>query len=161
MNNSKFYSKTPIQRKYQLRSIYYLPLLLIIFLYSVLPAQKITSFKIVVNKSNPVDTMTRDEISRLFLKKNPQWKNGVKTIPVDIVSSNPLREIFSQCIHLKAQSVIKIYWQKKIYAGTDIPPAEKTGDNEVLDFVSNHAGAIGYVSSRADLDAVKEIQITK
>jgi hypothetical protein len=82
-------------------------------------------------------------------------------IPIDLVSANPLRELFSQRIHQKPVSVIKNYWQKKIFAGTGLPPAERTNDTEVLAFIKSHRGAIGYVSDRADLVSVKEVRITE
>jgi ABC-type phosphate transport system substrate-binding protein len=138
---------------------YFGALILMIFLSGVLPAQRVLSFKIVINKKNPVSTMTRDEVSKIFLKKNPRWENGELMLPVDLISTNPVREIFSRSVHQKPLSVIKVYWQKKIYSGIDLPPAEKMNDAEVLTFVSNHIGAIGYVSDKADLKSVKELQV--
>jgi ABC-type phosphate transport system substrate-binding protein len=135
-------------------------LIVIIFLSSVLTAQHVLSFKVVVNKKNPVYTMTRDEVSRIFLKKNPQWRGGEPMLPVDLISSNPLREIFSRSIHQQPLRVINIYWQKKIFTGTGLPPVQKMNDAEVLAFVSEHPGAIGYVSAGADLESVKELRIT-
>jgi len=141
---------------------YYLPVIfLVILVSSVLLAQQGLSFKIVVNKNNPVTKMTRDEVSNIFLKKNPKWQNSEKMMPVDLVSTNPLREIFSQRVHQKSVSAIKIYWQKKIYSGTGLPPAERKNDAEVLAFIRNHSNAIGYVSAEADLDSVKEVSLTE
>ena len=144
------------------KSKYYLAVLFLVILFSsVLLAQQVISFKIVVNKNNPVTKMTRAEVSNIFLKKKPKWPDGEKMMPVDLVSTNPLREIFSQRVHQKSVSAIKIYWQKKIYAGTGLPPAERKNDTEVLVYIRNHSGAIGYVSAKADLDSVKEVQITE
>ncbi len=161
MRSNNFNSFHVIQGMNKIKAKYYLPVLIIVILLSgVLLAQQVSSFKVVVNKNNTVSKMTRDEVSNIFLKKTPQWKNGEKMIPVDLASSNPLREIFSQQIHQKSVSVIKVYWQKKIYSGTGLPPAERKNDAEVLAFIRNHSGAIGYVSDRADLDSVKEVHVT-
>jgi ABC-type phosphate transport system substrate-binding protein len=147
---------------YRKKCKYYLPVLFLVILFSsVLLAQQVMSFKIVINKNNPVTKITRAEVSNIFLKKKPKWPDGEKMMPVDLVSTNPLREIFSQRVHQKSVSAIKIYWQKKIYAGTGLPPAERKNDTEVLVYIRNHSGAIGYVSANADLDSVKEIQITE
>jgi ABC-type phosphate transport system substrate-binding protein len=149
------------QQIYRNKLKYYLPVaFLVILICSVLLARQDLSFKIVVNKINPVTKMTRDELSNIFLKKNPRWQNGEKMMPVDLVSTNPLREIFSQRVHQKSVSAVKIYWQKKIYSGTGLPPAERKNDAEVLAYIRNHSGAIGYVSVKADLDSVKEVQLT-
>jgi len=151
-----------IQGPSKMKTRDYLPVvILVILLSSVLLAQKVSSFKIVVNKNNPASTMTRDEVSKIFMKKNLRWKNGEKVIPLDLVSTNPLRELFSQRIHQKAVSAIRVYWQKKIYSGTGLPPAERTNDAEVLAFIREHNAAIGYVSDQADLDSVKEVRITE
>jgi ABC-type phosphate transport system substrate-binding protein len=162
MSSKKFKNIHGCWGIYRKKSRYYLPVLFLLILFSgVLLAQQVMSFKIVVNKNNPVTKMTRDEVSKIFLKKNPKWPDGEKMMPVDLVSINPLREIFSQRVHQKSVSAIKIYWQKKIYSGTGLPPAERKNDAEVLVYIKNHNGAIGYVSAQADLDSVKEVQITE
>ena len=105
------------------------------------------SFKIIVNRDNPVSEMTKKEVSNAFLKKNSKWGNGVTIMPVDLVSTSGTRAVFSKDIHERKVSAIKAYWQKQIFSGRKIPPAEKKSDREVLRFVQDNPGAVGYISA--------------
>ena len=111
-------------------------------------------FKVVVNASNPSDSLSRKDVSKLFLKKVTKWEeSGEKVEPVELVDDSELREYFSEKIHGRKVSSIKSYWQKKIFSGRGVPPLEKESEEELLEFVGKHAGAIGYVSEEADMSA--------
>ena len=74
-----------------------------------------------------------------------------------------MREKFSKDIHGRKVSSIKAYWQKQIFSGRKIPPPEKKSDREVLVFVQNNPGAVGYVSASANLSQynVKALKVNK
>src|ERR1700704_4562427 len=57
------------------------------------------SYKIVVNAANPVSTLSRNELSRLFLKKVTSWKDSKPVALVDQRASNPVRESFTKDVH--------------------------------------------------------------
>ena len=61
-----------------------------------------SSFKVVVNSENPVDSMARDEVSKLFLKKVGSWAHGMTVLPVDQLGTAEVREKFSKEIHGKS-----------------------------------------------------------
>ena len=69
---------------------------------------------------------------------------------MDLVDSSAIRQDFSKGIHGRKVSSIKAYWQKEIFSGRNVPPSEKKTEREVLQFVSNNPGAIGYVSASAN-----------
>jgi len=116
-------------------------------------------FKVIVHRSSAIDSMTRKELSDVFLKKTANWKNKNQIQPLDLKYENPIRMIFSKLIHQRSPEFVKNYWQQKIFAGYELPPLEKT-EEEVLRIVSQDPNAIGYISSTIPLPAdVKEIQI--
>ena len=116
-------------------------------------------YQIIVNSENPVSSLSRVKISKMFLKKVTEWGKGEDVLPVDLVSSSKVRESFSQDIHGKSVATIKNYWQQQIFSGRNTPPPQKTSDAEVLSYVKANPGAIGYVSLSANVDEVKVIQI--
>jgi ABC-type phosphate transport system substrate-binding protein len=118
-------------------------------------------YNLVVHKDNPVSSLSKKEVSNLFLKKVSKWSNGESVQPLDLVETSPVREKFSREIHGRKVSSIKAYWQKQIFSGRKIPPPEKKSDLDVIAFVQDNAGAIGYVSSRVNLSSrgVKIIQV--
>jgi hypothetical protein len=120
------------------------------------------SFKIVVNATNPVSSLSREELSRLFLKKVTSWKDSKPVTLVDQRASNPVRESFTRDVHGRQVASVTSYWQQMIFAGRAIPPVEKSSDLDVATFVASNPAAIGYVSANADLPpGVKAIAISK
>ena len=120
------------------------------------------SYKIVVNATNPVSALSREEASRLFLKKVTMWKNAKPVLIVDQRASSPVRETFTREIHGRQVSSVTSYWQQMIFSGRAVPPAEKSTDAEVAAFIAANPSAIGYVAAGADLPSgVKVVALTK
>jgi ABC-type phosphate transport system substrate-binding protein len=133
-----------------------LVIILPLLLTSKISAQK--TYVIIVNKSNPLFSLTQKEVSDLFLKKT-KWKDGSAATPVDLVSNSKIREQFTQEIHGKSISAIRSFWQQAAFSGTASAPPEKSADSEIVDFVQKNNGAIGYVSASANTAGVKIISI--
>ena len=51
------------------------------------------------------------------------------------------------------------YWNQKMFSGAEVPPPQKSSEREVIEFVRNNAGAVGYVSASAPLTQVKVLRI--
>lgn len=115
-------------------------------------ANETGNFQVIVHASNPHSKLTKEDISNLFLKKITRWKETDELVyPVDQLEDSLVREEFSRDIHQKKISAIKAYWQQQIFSGREIPPVEKTSDQEVLKYVEQKTGAIGYVSASVDI----------
>ena len=120
-----------------------------------------TPYKVIVNKSNPIVTLTKSELSRLFLKKTIVWTGGGEVQPVDLGEDSDIRQVFSKQVLGKDISAVKGYWQQLIFTGRGVPPIEKQSETEVLAFVGANRNAIGYVSAAATLGPdVKIVKIT-
>lgn len=117
------------------------------------------SFKIVVNSSNSVNSLTKKELSDFFLKKRTKWSSGIKVIPVDLSSKSSVRTAFTKEIHEKTVSQIRAYWQQSVFAGKQTPPREMNSDQKIIEFVKMHKGAIGYVSKQSNTEGLKTITI--
>lgn len=117
------------------------------------------SYKIIVNNSVPVTSLSKKAASDLFLKKTAKWENGTAVMPVDQLDSSGAREGFSKAVHGKPAAAVKSYWNQQIFSGRDVPPVEKKSDAEVLTFVRSTPGAIGYVSEAASVDGVRVVTV--
>ena len=123
---------------------------------------KAQTFTVVVNESNPVSSLSKDELSKIFLKKMTQWPAGGAITAVDLGKAARAREAFSKAVHGRSVSAIESHWQQQIFAGKDVPPPEKPSDAEVLEFVRANAGGIGYVAAGTALGAgVKAVQVAR
>ena len=136
----------------------------ILFCGSIAIAEEGIGFKVIVHVSNSTKQLSKQELSQLFLKKVKQWKDRNETVlPVDLVGDSPVRQKFSESIHGREVASIKAYWQKQIFSGREVPPEEKKSDEEVLKYVSENPGAVGYLAEATKIDAypnVKVLEIT-
>jgi len=118
-----------------------------------------SAYKVVVNSGNPASSVSRDQLSALFLKKAP-WPNGQSVQPIDLAEDSPVRRAFTSTVHGRPVGAVKAYWQQKVFSGRDVPPPEKATDAAVLAFVEANPGAIGYVSAAAPIGrGVKEVTV--
>ena len=89
------------------------------------------AYRVVVHRTNNVSRLSREQVSRIFLRKITQWDNHQPMLPVDQGSDSPVRRTFTKQIH-----------QKTIAA---VAPPERAGDADVLDYIRRYPNAIGYV----------------
>lgn len=131
----------------------------LLFMINLCDAEKM-DFKVVVNSANPDTVLTKDTISKIFLKKIKRWETmDEKILPVDLVEDSSIRESFSEIILDKKISSVKAYWQKQIFSGRGVPPPEKKNDKEILEYVDENEGAIGYISQNAKINKYDVIVI--
>jgi ABC-type phosphate transport system substrate-binding protein len=117
-------------------------------------------FKVVVNDANPVVSLSKADVGKLFLKKDTRWESGATVEPVDQVGDSAVREVFSKQIHNKAVGAVKSYWQRQIFSGRGTPPPELSSDGEVISYVKSHPWAIGYVDAGAGVgQGVKVVKV--
>jgi len=124
-------------------------------------AQESAGFKVIINASNPTAEMPRKQVERIFLKKLENWPNGFGITVVDQNVNEPARKAFSEEVLRKESSAVEAYWTKLIFSGMGSPPLKLASDAEIMNFVGNNVGSIGYVSGNTRLDAaVKELEVT-
>jgi ABC-type phosphate transport system substrate-binding protein len=117
-------------------------------------------FQVIVHADNPVATIGKSELSGIFFKKSTKFPGGKAATPVDQEKSAAARDAFSKAVHGRAVTAVTAFWQQQIFAGQDVPPAEKGDDADVIAFVKSNPSAIGYVSAGATLGAgVKAVAI--
>jgi ABC-type phosphate transport system substrate-binding protein len=117
-------------------------------------------FKVIVHSDNPTVSLTRLQVSQLFLKQVTRWPNGGDYVrPIDLGSNSPVREAFTHVVLQDDVANVRAYWNKRIFAGRDVPPPEVSSDAAVVTFVRANPSAIGYVSAAARLDGVRELQV--
>jgi ABC-type phosphate transport system substrate-binding protein len=116
-------------------------------------------YKVIVNSANGTSSLPKKELSQLFMKKTPKWSDATPVVAVDQTEKAAARERFTQEVHGKSVAAVKSYWQQQIFSGREVPPVEKSSDAQVVAFVKQNAGAIGYVSDSADTGGVKVIDV--
>ena len=119
------------------------------------------SVKVIVNTANATSSISKAEAANLFLKKVTKWESGTKVAPVDQTAESSVRAAFTKEVLSRDVSAVKSYWQQKLFSGEATPPTEKSSDADVVNFVKSNPGAVGYVSSGAQVSGVKVVKITE
>lgn len=120
------------------------------------------SFRVVVNKANPVSSLTRAELSAIFMRRVRSWPDGTEIRPLDHRAETRVRERFSRAVHGKSVAYVIRYWQRLIFAGRGIPPPEVPSSAAVMRLVSANRGAIGYIDDAMPMAGeLKVIEVTK
>ena len=110
-----------------------------------------SSYEVIVNPQSAVQEVDRKFLADAFLKKLTRWDDESEVHPVDQPVDSPLRQRFSSEVLERSVSAVKSYWQQHIFSGRSLPPPELSSDAQVVAYVVEHPGAVGYVSVGADL----------
>lgn len=123
-------------------------------------AESAAPFKVIVNARVAGAKVPRQLLNDIFLRKAVRWGDGRQITPVDQSTTSPVRASFSNQVLGQTVLSVQTYWQRQISGGRSRPPAVKGSDQEVIRFVAESTGAIGYVAADAELPpTVKVIAI--
>jgi ABC-type phosphate transport system substrate-binding protein len=120
------------------------------------------AFKVIVNRSNDVASLSSDDVAKYFMKAKTKWPSGEAVKPVDQRADSPVRSTFTKTMHNKSVTAIQSFWRAQIFVGRILPPPEAPSDAVVLGYVGENPGAIGYVSYGTTTGAgVKVLSVLK
>ena len=111
----------------------------------------------VVSAKNPVTSLSKHQITDIFLGKVNRFPEGHKAVPIDQNEGSVAREEFYLKFSDKSPAQIKAFWSKIIFTGRGQPPKEVSNDAEVKKFIAKHPDAIGYIDQKLLDDSVKVI----
>lgn len=120
----------------------------------------VMSQTIIINKTNPIEKISKSHLRNIFLGNNIAWENGRRIQIVDFVSESPIRKQFDENTLLLSPQKVGMIWVKVSLSGKSIPPKIVHDEEDVKSFIGNNEGAIGYVKNTANLpQSVKIIQV--
>jgi ABC-type phosphate transport system substrate-binding protein len=131
-----------------------------ILLWTVVPAAGERSFVVVVNKANPVKSLTVVELQRIFMKQTRMWPHAESMVPVDWDATSEIRQAFSrQVLNRSVREMAEFWVQQSITQGL-APPSTQKSSRAVLRFVASVPGAISYVPPNEVDDSVNIVKVT-
>ncbi|HYY72301.1 MAG TPA: substrate-binding domain-containing protein [Candidatus Bathyarchaeia archaeon] len=118
------------------------------------------SIAIVVNRSNPVENLSFPELRKIFLGEQIHWSNGRRISVVMLEPGNSERQAVLVLIYKMGEKDFNSHFLHGMFTG-EIHAAPKAlpSSAEVLKFVLNVPGAIGYVKALEVNDSVKVIRV--
>jgi ABC-type phosphate transport system substrate-binding protein len=127
----------------------------------VAPARSLAAqeFKIIANNSVSASSISADALAKVFLKQTDKLPDGSAATPVYQSKTSATRIAFDKAILGKSVAGVETFWQQQIFSGKDVPPASKSTDDDVINFVKSTPGGIGYVSAGSAAAGVKVIAV--
>lgn len=107
---------------------------------------------VVVNADNPRHSISKDELKRIFMAERTTWEfNDSKRLAIvliDRTGSDELAKNFFSRVCKLSHSRTRLKWMEKMLNGqmSELPRQAKT-DEQVLEVVQKHRGAIGFVDA--------------
>ncbi len=126
----------------------------LLFLMYLLPFGHLTSqddnagVVVIVNATNVTAALTKSEVKLIYLRKiNKRWPGINKNIiPVDRKGMPETKKVFlSKLLNMSEQDMNR-YFTEREYMNAELPPQTFANDAEIIDFVADNIGAIGYVN---------------
>ena len=113
---------------------------------------------VIANKDVPVSSIYSDDLKNIFLAKKSQWGNGEK-IEFVTLKSGPAHEGFMKTYLQKTPSQFQRYFRTLVFTGKGKAPRSFSTEAEVVSFVSNTGGAIGYIASGTKTGSAKVLTV--
>lgn len=104
---------------------------------------------IIVNKENTVGNLSASEVKLYWLRKiKKRWPEINKNIrPADYKSKNSAQTIFYSKVLGMSSTDVETYFTQKQYESAEKPQDKFSSESELINFVANEIGAIGFVSA--------------
>lgn len=120
-----------------------------------------TAVAVIVNKSNATESLTLGELREYFLAERSHWPTRQKVRVAMGAAGRPERQLFLRtvCDMRREQDFQAYYLRAKFSEQTLEQPREFSSTPDVLRFVSNVNGAIGFVRADEVDPSVKVVRV--
>lgn len=112
---------------------------------------------VVVSAKSPVASLTKDQVSDIFLGKSSTFPGGEQVIPIDLGEGTAQRDEFHSKVTGKSANQLKAYWSKMIFSGRATPPKEVPNASDGKRLIAANPSSIGYIDKSAVDGSVKVV----
>ncbi len=114
---------------------------------------------VIVNKKNPVVTLTVDKVTSYFKKADELWDSNHRIVPIELPDTHPLAIEFTTRVMRMSISMKQAMWTIKALSGKGTRPKEVKTEAEVVTYVAAEPWGIGYVDRARVDDTVKIVDV--
>jgi len=112
---------------------------------------------VVVNPASGVDSLSADQLKKIFLGKVKSFPNGTPSVPVDQNADKPAYAKFYGSVAQKDATAMNKYWVKLTFTGKGEAPQKVGSDGDVVGLVKNNKNMIGFIDKSALTPDVKVV----
>lgn len=139
-----------------MRSSHYILLLLLL----TLPATGLsaTEVALIVNRDNPVTSLTLAQVKQIFLGQKHFWPHG-NSVTLLLHEEDAIHQRFVQQLLDKSPRQYQLYWKRELFSGTGVPPRRHPDDLAIKSAVAADPDAISYIDAQSLDDSIKQIRL--
>ncbi|MFL0798155.1 MAG: phosphate ABC transporter substrate-binding protein [Cellvibrionaceae bacterium] len=114
------------------------------------------SVSVVVSAKSSVDSLTENDVKRIFLAKRDDFPNGDPAIPLDQEEGSSAFEAFYRNVVKKSSDQLQAYRSRLVFTGKGQPPKQMAA-NEIEKLVAQNPSVIGYITGDVTSAGVKVV----
>jgi ABC-type phosphate transport system substrate-binding protein len=115
---------------------------------------------IVVHPDVVVDDLDKATLRRIFLGKKSRWSDDTRIVPVTL-KEGIVHQWFVEDLLDRTIAKYVTYWKQAIFTGRGVPPRSFATEDELMFYVSQTPGAIGYVATDTDVTQVLVVTVSE
>lgn len=100
---------------------------------------------VVVSAKSVVGTLTKDQISNIFLGNSLRFPSGEQAIPIDLAEETGQFSQFHSVVTGMTVATLRGHWSKMVFSGRARPPREVSNQNEAIKLIASNPNVIGYI----------------
>ncbi len=112
----------------------------------------------ITNKNVGEKNISSKDIKQIFLGKKKKWPDNTK-IHFVISNEENLHGAFVKTFIKRSPKQFKAYWKNMVFSGKGKPPKSFKTTEELIEYVANTEGAIGYIDSGTTVVNVNTVSV--
>lgn len=121
-------------------------LLIVMLLMPYVTSATPNSILVVANTDSLQTTLTKSQVRELYMSGIASFENvGLTLTAVTVPPGNRARLIFNAHVIGLPESRIQSYWAQMQFSGRNAPPVEASNKENMLKYLQQNKGAVGYV----------------
>jgi len=145
----------------KIKKIFYSSSIIIFLMFIIHMPPVHSDVAFISNESVLVSKMTKNELNKILLGKTVNWNDGSK-INLAVYKKDADLEIHKKTIRkytMKSAVQFQRWWRKLAFTGKGTIPKSFGSEEDLIKFIKNKEGSIGYVNKEKIADSVKVIVI--
>ena len=137
-----------------------LPILMLLALICAPLALADEDYVVITNIATPYDTISKNTLRGLWLKKHHVLYSGQEAVMVGIEKGEARKGFLKQVVR-KDVCALNSYWSRLLFSGKATPPVLLKNEQDVLEFVGETLGSVAYVTRGSSLPPTVKILIVE
>lgn len=134
--------------------------LVVLLLLTDIPVARAGELVIIANPSVTVASLPRNTLVEIYLNTKTRWENDEK-IRVVMLKTGATHDTFVQEMLKTSAERLTTLWKKVVFTGAGTPPKIVKQETDVIAFVAETPGAIGYIDAATPHEGVKVLALTE